>query len=104
MASSIKIRSQQMDGYTEIKLLLSHPMENGRNRDPVTGVLIPAHFIREWVIELNGKVIMAAELGGSMSTNPFFTVRLKNSLTGNRLTVRWIDNLGFSDSAEHFID
>lgn len=104
MVSSIKIRSQRLEAYTEIKLLISHAMENGRNRDPMTGELIPAHFIRELIIELNGTGIISANLGGSMSKNPFFNFRLKNSRSGDRLRVSWIDNLGQSDSAEHVID
>lgn len=103
MAASIKIRSQRLDDYTEIKVLLSHPMENGRNRD-VTGVLIPAHFIRELIIELNGKTVITTHLGGSVSKNPFFTFQLKNVNSGQPLTVRWMDNLGLSDSAEHIVE
>ncbi|MDZ4154272.1 thiosulfate oxidation carrier complex protein SoxZ, partial [Methylicorpusculum sp.] len=40
--SSIKIRSKRKDGKTEIRTLIAHPMEHGRNRDPVTKELIPA--------------------------------------------------------------
>lgn len=104
MASTIKIRSQRLHDYTEIKLLITHPMENGRNRDPLSGALIPAHFIRELVIELNGNLILTADLGGSMSMNPFFSLRLKNSPGGGRLKVRWQDNLDVSDSAEHLLE
>lgn len=101
---SIKIRSRQLDDYTEIKLLITHPMENGRNRDPISGALIPAHFIRELVVELNGNIILTADLGGSMSMNPFFTFRLKRSQTGDRLHVHWLDNLEFSDRAEYVFE
>lgn len=103
MAASIKIRSQRLEAYTEIKVLLSHPMENGRNRD-TNGILIPAHFIQELTIALNGKTIMTANLGGSMSKNPFFSFRLKNGSSGQPLTVRWVDNFGLSDSAEHILE
>ncbi|QPK65469.1 thiosulfate oxidation carrier complex protein SoxZ [Methylomonas sp. LL1] len=104
MASSIKIRSQRLDDYTEIKLLISHPMENGRNRDPLTNELIPAHFIRELLLQLNGASIIRADLGGSMSKNPFFSFRLKNSRGGDSLRVSWVDNLDQTDSAEHNLD
>ena len=104
MTSSIKIRSQRYDDFTEIKLLISHPMENGLNRDPLTGELIPAHFIQELIIELDGTHIITASLGGSMSKNPFFSFRLKNSHSGNRLGVRWKDNLDQSDGAEHILE
>lgn len=104
MAASIKIRSRRRQGYTEIKLLLTHPMENGRNRDPISGQLIPAHFIQELVLDLNDKRIITASLGGSLSKNPFFTFRLNSATTGDRLTVRWTDNLGLEDNAEHVIE
>lgn len=100
---SIKIRSLRAESYTEIKLLLNHPMENGRNRD-MNGKLIPAHFIRELTIELNDKTVLHANLGGSMSKDPFFTFRLKNTTPGGRLRVSWLDNQGLSDQAEHVIE
>lgn len=104
MTTNTKIRSQRRDSHTEIKLLISHPMENGRNRDPLSGLLIPAHFIQELVIELNGKPIITAHLGGSLSKNPFFTFLLKNTAQGDRVSVRWTDNLGLGDNVEHVLE
>lgn len=104
MNSSIKIRSQRLDDMTEIKLLISHPMENGRNRDALTGELIPAHFIRELNIDLNGSRIMTINLGQSMSKNPFFSFHLKNAHSSGQLRVHWNDNLGDNDSAEYSLD
>lgn len=103
MASSTKIRSQTLSGITEIKLLIGHDMENGRNRDPVSGQLIPAHFVQEIDIELNGMTVVAMKLGGSMAKNPFFTFRLKSLRDGDKLVARWTDNRGGSDSAETII-
>ena len=88
----------------EIKLLISHPMENGRNRDPLSGQLIAAHFIQELLIKLNEQQIISAELSGSLSKNPFFSFRLKNTKSGDRLKVHWSDNRGLSDSAEHVLE
>ncbi len=103
MASSTKIRSQTLSGITEIKLLISHDMENGRNRDPLSGELIPAHFIQQIDIEVNGVTVIAIKLGGSMAKNPFFTFRLKNLRDGDKVGARWTDNRGGSDSAETII-
>ena len=100
---SIKIRSLRFAEYTEIKLLISHPMENGRNRD-ANDQLIPAHFIRELTIELNNKTVISANLGGSMSKDPFFSFRLKSTVVGDRLRVRWLDNRDLSDQSEHVIE
>ncbi len=104
MDAGIKIRSRRLDGFIEVKVLISHPMENGRNRDASSGELIPAHFIRELYIDLNGSRIITAHLGGSMSKNPFFSFRLKSGSSGDRLDVRWIDNLDQADSAEYSLE
>ena len=103
MIPSIKVRSLRQADYTEIKILIAHPMENGRNRDPQTNQLIPAHFIRQLELALNDSVVLTANLGGSVSKNPFFTFRLKSTKAGDRLSVSWRDNLDMSDSAEHII-
>jgi sulfur-oxidizing protein SoxZ len=102
--SSIKIRTQQLEDATEIRLLITHPMENGRNRDPVSGALIPAHFIQELNIQLNDAPLVAIDMAGSIAKNPYFSFRLKNPPAGARLKVAWLDNLQLSDSAEHLID
>lgn len=104
MTSSIKIRTQPSAELTELKLLISHPMENGRNRDPATNELIPAHFIRELTLDRNQSRLLTVKLGQSMSKNPFFSFQLKNCQSGDRLSVNWIDNLGNTDYAEHIID
>ncbi|WP_446811495.1 thiosulfate oxidation carrier complex protein SoxZ [Methylomonas sp. 2BW1-5-20] len=103
MTDSIKIRSQRRERYTEIKLLIAHPMENGRNRD-ANGELIPAHFIEQVLIKLNGDIILTANMAGSISKNPFFTFRLKAGTSGDRLTVEWTDNQQTRDSVEHILD
>ncbi len=104
MPDTIKIRTQRMAGFTELKLLLTHPMENGRNRDPLNGELIPAHFIQELTIHLNDQRIINVDMGGSMARNPFFTFRLKNASQGDRISVGWRDNLNLADSSEHLIE
>lgn len=103
MSNSIKIRSRRLDGYIEVKVLISHPMENGRNRD-VNGELIPAHFIEQLVVKLNEQTVLTSRMAGSVSKNPFFTFRLKKGEPGDKITVTWLDNRQSSDSAEHLLD
>jgi sulfur-oxidizing protein SoxZ len=100
---SIKIRTLNDDGGVELKLLINHPMENGRNRNPLTGELIAAHYIQELTVALNDQVIITIDMGGSMSANPFFSFRLKTAVAGDKIGVRWQDNLGSGDSAETVI-
>lgn len=78
-------------------------MENGRNRDESTGKLIPAHYIQELTIKHNDKIIISANLGGSISKDPYFAFRLKNSESGDKITVSWVDNQRLSDTRDHFI-
>lgn len=102
MANTVKIRSQRRDGYVEVKLLISHPMENGRNRD-ANGELIPAHFIEQLLVKLNDQLILTANMAGSISKNPFFTFRLIAN-RGDTLSAEWTDNRQSKDSAEHVLD
>ena len=102
--SGIKIRTQQLANSTEIRLLITHPMENGRNRDAVSGALIPAHFIQELNVYLNDAHLMQINMAGSIAKNPYFSFRLKNPQPGARLKVTWLDNQQLTDSAEHIIE
>jgi sulfur-oxidizing protein SoxZ len=102
--SSIKIRTETQGSDTELRLLIMHPMENGRNRDPLTNALIPSHFITELIVMVNDDSVLVVDLGGSMAKNPFFTFRLKNLQKGDKLTVSWVDNQLNSDSNEQLID
>ncbi|MGD0959781.1 MAG: thiosulfate oxidation carrier complex protein SoxZ [Methylomonas sp.] len=101
--SSIKIRTEKLDVYTELRILITHPMENGRNRDPLSGDLIPAHFITELNILVNGQLVISADMGGSISKNPYFTLQLKDLKSGDRISVDWVDNLRLSDREDYLI-
>lgn len=101
--SSIRIRSQAVGGETEVRVLISHPMENGRNRDTLGGELIPAHFIEELSILVNGTEAIRVDMAGSISKNPFFTFRLRNLAPGDKIGAIWLDNRQMRDSAEHVI-
>lgn len=102
MAGSIKVRSRREGELIEVKVLIEHPMENGRNRD-AAGNLIPAHFIEQLTLALNSQPLLTVNMAGSVSKNPFFSFRLKQAVDGDVLRVDWRDNLGSSDSAEHRI-
>jgi len=79
-------------------------MENGRNREPVSTNLIPAHFIRRLVVKVNDQTIIDARLSGGLSKNPFFTFRLKDASPGDKLSVYWVDNLGLEENVEQIIE
>ena len=99
MASNIRIRAQIKGGSTEVKCLMSHPMETGLRKD-YSGNKIPAHFIKEVTCEHKGKVVMLASWGVAISKNPYLSFSFKGAAAGDTVKVSWVDNKGESASAE----
>ena len=95
--SEVKLRAALKDGKCEVKALMTHPMETGRRKDK-DGNLVPAHFIQTIELLHNGNLMMEAEWGGAISTNPFFSIALNNVAAGDTIGVRWVDNKGEKSS------
>ena len=95
--SEVKLRAALKDGKCEVKALMTHPMETGRRKDK-DGNLVPAHFIQTIELLHNGNLMMEAEWGGAISTNPFFSLALNNVAAGDTIEVRWVDNKGEKSS------
>ncbi|MDO9268475.1 MAG: thiosulfate oxidation carrier complex protein SoxZ [Methylobacter sp.] len=101
--SSIKIRTKRMDGKMQIRMLIAHPMEHGRNRDAKTNALIPAHFIQELTVKHNKNVIITGNTGANISKDPYFAFTLKGGNPGDKITISWVDNLGNEDTQDHIV-
>ncbi len=99
MDKTIKMRAQLKGAFTEVKVLMSHPMETGRRKNDA-GELMPAHFIQLVNVALNGKVVFEAQWGTGVSKNPYLTFYLSEAKVGDTLQVTWYDNLGETASAE----
>lgn len=93
MTEPIKLRTQIQGEITEIRVLLSHPMETGQRKDD-KGNTLPVHFIQTFAILHNGKPLIDGQLNTSISKNPLFTFRAKGIRSGDKLTVTWLDNKG----------
>lgn len=93
MANPMRIRATRKDGLTEVKVLMSHPMETGLRKDP-SGALIPAHHIVQVIAKHNDKVVLAAEWGPAVSQNPFLQFAFTGGATGDSVSVEWKDNTG----------
>lgn len=94
MTDPIKIRASLQGELTEIRVLMQHPMETGQRKDPVSGKPVPAHFIQNFSIGVNGKPLVDGQLNTSISRNPLFAFRAKGLKAGDRISVEWTDNKG----------
>ena len=99
MANSIKVRAKLKGDVTEVKALMSHPMETGLRKDKKTGEVIPAHFIQEVVCKWQDKEVMNALWSGGVSKNPYIAFKFKGAAKGDSIDLSWTDNKGETDTA-----
>ena len=83
--ATITIRTKAQGYNTFVRILIEHPMETGRRQDESTGQPMPAHFIKDLNIELNGKPIVKGLLSTAVSRNPYFSFRLNTAKPGDRI-------------------
>lgn len=95
---TIKLKAKEKKGVLQIKALINHPMETGQRKDK-KGETIPAHYISELVIQVNGKDAVSANWGPSISKNPFVSVSAAGK-KGDTVKLSWTDNKDESDSME----
>ncbi len=75
-----------------------HPMETGQRKIKKTGRKIPPHYIRELVVSHNGRTVMQAYWGRSVSRNPYLALEIPGR-RGDLITITWLDNRGYTDKA-----
>jgi sulfur-oxidizing protein SoxZ len=98
-AGPMKMRATLGQGFTEIRVLMTHPMETGQRKD-ADGKIVPMHFIQNLAVKVNGKTVIDSQISQAVSRNPVFTFRLKGGAKGDRIQVSWLDNRGESNSTE----
>ena len=99
-ARKMKIRTRSQDGFVEVLVLISHPMETGLRADPKTKEKVPAHFIKHITLEHNGKAVASVDTGVALSEDPLLGFRLMSAKNGDKVKVSWSDNKGETGSAE----
>ena len=100
MADPMRIRAQLKDGgITEVRVLMAHIMETGQRKDGA-GNVIPAHHIQNVTATWNGKTVLSAQLGPSVSQNPVLNFSFKGGAKGDKVIVTWTDNKGDKRSDE----
>lgn len=103
MSDLIKIRARIKDGVTEVKALMTHPMETGRRKNDFDET-VPAHFIQLVTATLNGRTVLEAQWGTGISKNPYLTFRLRNARADDKIGITWYDNKGRSNTAEAVVE
>jgi len=99
MPGPMKMRATLGQGFTDIRVLMTHPMETGQRKDS-EGKIVPTHFIQNLTVMVNGKPVIEAQTSQAISRNPVFSFRLKGGAKGDKIEVSWLDNHGESNSTE----
>jgi len=99
MPGPMKMRATLGQGFTDIRVLMTHPMETGQRKDS-EGKIVPTHFIQNLTVKVNGKPVIEAQTSQAISRNPVFSFRLKGGAKGDKIEVSWLDNHGESNSTE----
>jgi sulfur-oxidizing protein SoxZ len=95
----MKMRATLAGGFTDIRVLMTHPMETGLRKDQ-DGKLVPMHFIQSVIVKVNGKTAVDSQTSQAVSRNPVFSFRLKGGARGDKIQVSWVDNQGETNSTE----
>ena len=93
MAGPMKMRATLSGGYTDVRMLMTHPMTTAQSGQPL-------HFIQNVTVKQNGKTVVEAEISQAVSRNPVFTFRLKGGAKGDKIEVSWLDNKGETNKIE----
>jgi sulfur-oxidizing protein SoxZ len=103
MTDAIRIRTRRRQGKMDVMVLLLHPMESGLRKDS-DGRPVPAHYITEATVAVNGRVVLEAELGIAVSRDPLLSFRIDDPGPAAQFTVGWRDNRGIRQELQAHID
>jgi sulfur-oxidizing protein SoxZ len=93
MAGPMKMRATLSGGYTDVRVLMTHPMTTAQSGQPL-------HFIQNITVKQNGKTVIESEISQAVSRNPVFSFRLKGGAKGDKIEVGWLDNKGETNQIE----
>jgi sulfur-oxidizing protein SoxZ len=91
MADDIRIRARIVDGLTDVRVLMLHPMETGLRKDEA-GAFVPAHYITSVRVSTGERTLLQARMTLAVSQDPLLAFRFHGGKVGDPVTVRWIDN------------
>jgi sulfur-oxidizing protein SoxZ len=102
LAAKDRIRAKLKEDETTVRLLLAHPMHTGRGKNE-TGELIPAEYIQDIRCWRNDDEVLTIKCGTATARNPYFSFQLAGGALGDKITIRWVDNIGAKGSAETIV-
>lgn len=88
-----RLRARLKDEQTQVRILLAHPMHTGRGKNDA-GALIPAEFVQDIRCWRNDEEVLTIKCGTATARNPYFSFQLAGGQVGDKISVRWVDNLG----------
>ena len=98
-AGPMKMRATLAGGYTDVRVLMTHPMETGQRKD-AEGKVVPMHFIQNLTVKVNGRTVVDGQVSQAVSRNPVFSFRLRGGSKGDKVEVSWLDSQGESNKTE----
>lgn len=94
----IKIpKTAKVGQVVEIKTLISHKMETGLRKGK-DGKIIPRKIINKFTAAYNGKQVFEADLGPSVSANPYLSFFFKVPASGE-MVFTWVEDGGKTTTA-----
>jgi len=98
-AGPMKMRATLASGYTDVRVLMTHPMETGQRKD-AEGKVVPMHFIQNLTVKVNGRTVIDGQTSQAVSRNPVFSFRLRGGAKGDKIEVSWLDTQGETNKTE----
>ncbi len=97
-----KMRFKQIENKgnkRSLRLIVSHPNNTGMQKDQLTTMFIPEHYVTNVKVSFNKELILEAKTNFTMSENPNFTFTFDPEESGT-LRADLLDNLDNSFSLE----
>lgn len=95
MADPMRVRASESGGVVDVKVLMKHDMETGLRKD-ASGKTVPLKHIKSIVAKHNDKIVLDAQVGQSVSKDPFLNFKFKGGAKGDKVVVTWVDTSGDS--------
>lgn len=98
----MKIKAKVKNNVVNVKVLISHIMETGRRKDEA-GKLVPGNYITEVSARSKGVSVFHVETGPAISKDPYLAFVFKGGISGDTVSISWVDNLGNTETTEAVI-